>query len=387
MHLLIDCTLLSVGGGVQAGLSVVHNAIREPGLKVSLFCSPQIAAQLGNEEKSLLHYYEIINYSRYLGKPLLARRMSLMESILSPDVVFSVFGPSYWRSRAINLQGFALGKMLYPEEKVNYSTPLESIFYSAFDYFKKHLIFKNCDYLVVETTTIKLKLSKVLQYPLERIYVVENSYSPSFAERCSFGSQKKRTDLSFFRILVPASFYNHKNLEIIPSVCAMLRSFGRNDIRFICTLDTNSKGWIHLAHKAKRQGVSHMIETAGNVPNRLIADLYLDSHAVMCMSFVESSTAVFPETFLAGRPLLASDRDFARNLCLDGALYFDPLSPESIANQIIKLHDDMTLRMKIIEAGKVALKKNYPSPEEKWAKQFHVLNEVLNLPRPKRGKV
>ena len=107
----------------------------------------------------------------------------------------------------------------------------------------------------------------------------------------------------------------------------------------------------------------------GFVENARFAELYLKSNAIMCASLVESSTAVFPEAFLANRPLLVSDRPFARELCENAAVYFDPLDEISIADAIIQLLSNESLQRSLVENGKNVLLKNYPSADEKWALQ------------------
>ena len=37
-----------------------------------------------------------------------------------------------------------------------------------------------------------------------------------------------------------------------------------------------------------------------------------------------------------GLPILTSDRDFARHICQDAALYFDPLDADSVARSMAR---------------------------------------------------
>jgi len=69
---------------------------------------------------------------------------------------------------------------------------------------------------------------------------------------------------------------------------------------------------------------------------------------------------------LAKVPLLVSDRPFAREVCSDAALYFDPLDAESIAAQVRRAMSNADLRLELISAGERRYVM-YPSSEEKNA--------------------
>ena len=115
------------------------------------------------------------------------------------------------------------------------------------------------------------------------------------------------------------------------------------------------------------------ISTVGFIENAKFAELYLQSNAIICASLVESSTAVFPEAFLAKRPLLVSDRPFATELCENAALYFNPLDEKSIAKAILKIVVDANLRDVLVQNGQKVLLKNYPSAEQKWVLQKNLI--------------
>ncbi|NUF54117.1 glycosyltransferase, partial [Acinetobacter seifertii] len=151
-----------------------------------------------------------------------------------------------------------------------------------------------------------------------------------------------------------------------------------NQIKVVFTIPENSDEWGNLLTLAKENGVDHFITTVGFVENSKFAELYLQSNAIICASLVESSTAVFPEAFLANRPLIVSDRPFAKELCEDAAVYFDPLDEKSIANAIIKLANDEKLQQLLVENGQKILLKNYPSADQKWILQKNLITRLYS---------
>lgn len=382
MKLLIDCSRLSVGGGVQVGLSVIHNALKDPSLKVCLVCSSQISEQLTDEHMAAAQCH-VVGVDLAREKLRQSAQIGSIEKAFSPDVVFNVFGPAYWRSHAVNVQGFALGKMLYPDSRHSYPSRWTRWREEFSDTLKKRLLRRNADYLVVETEVVKERLAPLLPVVKDRIYVVGNSYSPAFEKRCYELGPRLSKAGEHFNVFVPASFYQHKNLEIVPAVASTLKQMGRTDVRFTFTLDAATIGWSRIQALGASHGVAEMLHTVGSVPNQFMADHYLAAHAVLCPTLVESSTAVFPEAFMARRPLLVSDRDFATQLCGSAALYFDPHAPQQIASLIVQLMNDQTLHARLVQAGESALGKNYPSPADKWAMQLKMLRDVVQRGKPK----
>jgi len=61
-------------------------------------------------------------------------------------------------------------------------------------------------------------------------------------------------------------------------------------------------------------------------------------------TLLESFSATYVEAMSFDCPILTSDLDFARGVCGDAAVYFDPWNPESIKNAIVKLKEDDEVR-------------------------------------------
>lgn len=378
MKLFLDCSLLSIGGGIQVGLSIIQNIVHDPDIETVVVCTPQIDSQIDNCSRKKLKAYYVVPNVPFYKKRQQGKYIAQLEREFKPDLVFTVFGPSYWRSEAKNIQGFALGKMLYPEIRKLYPSKVSRFKEAIFDFIKQKFFFKNVDNFLVETEVVKTRLTHKFNISPERIYVISNSYSPAFEKRLLERKTLIFPDETITTIFVPASFYIHKNLLILPKVLSELKKL--NDIKVVLkfTVPENSKGWEEISHRANEYGVQDQVRTVGHVPNHLICDEYLSSSFVLCSSLVESSTAVFPESFIAERPLLVSDRDFARNLCGDAALYFDPLDAADIARKIDDLLKDQQLQNKISGAAINVLHKNYLSPAEKWEQQRLLIKKLVN---------
>ncbi|QNY06380.1 hypothetical protein IC763_19720 [Acinetobacter seifertii] len=131
-RLLVDATLISIGGGVQVGINLIANLIKDNDFEVVLVASPQISTQLTQSQKDSCFYFIEEKNEPIWKKRLQGRRILEIEKQYKPDLVFVVFGPSYWRPKAKTLQGFALPLMVYPDirnrvyKKINLSFFIKS---------------------------------------------------------------------------------------------------------------------------------------------------------------------------------------------------------------------------------------------------------------------
>lgn len=370
--ILIDASITSKGGGVQVALSFIENIVLDSSFEVVCVVNSEIDKQLSNLAKERIKYYHIENVEPIYKKFFQGKRISDLEKKYNPDFIFVVFGPAYWKPKAPTLQGFALGKMLY-EKELNIS-----LYEKILNFIKKKMFQTSQSYLLVETDLVKNKLAKKLNYSLDKIYVIGNSYSPNFKKNILDNTTKIFPIEEKFRILVPGSYYKHKNLERIILALSEVKkdlSFCQN-LEIVFTIPKESIDWNNLLILADNNSVRELISTAGFVENSKFAELYLQSNAIICASLVESSTAVFPEAFLAKRPLLVSDRAYAKQLCEDAALYFDPLDEKDIAASILKLISDINLQQTLVSNGEKVLLKNYPTAEEKWILQKRLITHL-----------
>jgi glycosyltransferase involved in cell wall biosynthesis len=54
----------------------------------------------------------------------------------------------------------------------------------------------------------------------------------------------------------------------------------------------------------------------------------------------------------SGLPILASDIPVCREICGEAAIYFDPFDEKSLAQAIVHLAEDTTLRKRLSDAGR-----------------------------------
>lgn len=372
MKLLVDCSPLSQGGGVQAAIAflanlqersdIVWQAVLPESLRPFLPISVAADARVSFVRKrSGLHNVAV-------GRVLLK-----IERTFSPDVVFTVFGPAYFRARACHVVGFAMPNLIYePDGPLGSRTISDRL-----RNWIRRVMLRRADHLVVETETVRTRLSQCLGIAPSRISVIGNSVNPLLLREAIAHDPP----MGRFGFLLPSAYYRHKNLEITPAVAAAMRRIDPQlDFEFRFTLEASSKNWRAIKGEAKRLGVADRLVTLGVLRLEILARAYREASAVFLPTLREASTAVYPESFFFGRPLVTSDMDFARELCDDAALFVPPLDSEEIAAQLVELARSPELRERLFESGKRHLSNAFPQPAEKFSIQIDLLRSMARSP-------
>ena len=175
-------------------------------------------------------------------------------------------------------------------------------------------------------------------------------------------------------VLILSAYYRHKNLKIFPQVAFELQKLEPGiDFEFCLTLAPTTAPWKAILLKSREIGVPDHIKTLGVVPLDALALAYQKASAVLLPTLREASTAVYPESFYFRRPLVASDLDFARELCGDAALYAAPTDAKGFATRLRVLATDDEVVRSQVSRGVRRLEQAYPTAESKLNQQIELL--------------
>jgi len=286
--------------------------------------------------------------SVYLSLTGKERFLNELLAQIDPDVVFTVFGPSYWKPDRPHLVGFAKAGYFYPD----------SPFVQQMPFFRKLKvqvlkIFHVYDFrhfnqaIVTETTDTSQRLSTLL--PGKRIFTVSNTYNQIFNEPEKWDRGVSLPDFDGVTMLSITANYRHKNLSIIPRVIDYLgEHHPRLNYRFVLTLKREDYQEIEERH-------ARHILFLGRVSIYQAPGLYQQSDFMFMPTLLECFSATYPEAMKMENPILTSDMPFARAVCGDAAVYFDPQSPASIGEAIYSLASSEALRLEMIARGEKRL--------------------------------
>ncbi len=379
MRILLDMARMGSGGALQTSLTVLEHATRTPEHEWHAVLSPIVAQEFAEERDTALASVVRLGgggsaLSRMAG---VRSAMPAIESRVRPDVVYTVFAPAFWMASAPHLLGFAWPHLLYPESPfvrslTEWRSGLVGLRFRA-KRMRQAQEVRRFEFLVVETKTVRRRLREVCGAMDKSIFVVRNSYTPLFESALRRRGSSPQGDRKI--VLLPSDYRPHKNLESAPAVAEILvRRLGSEvELRLTCA---NQRIWRKIAADAERRGVADQVKNLGSVLHAEFAGAYAAADVVYLPTLLECSTAVYPESFIAGLPLVTSDLDFARELCGDAALYCDPYSADEAADRIERILGDPELANDLTAKGRVVLAREYPTPEEKWRSLLACLEEV-----------
>ena len=215
------------------------------------------------------------------------------------------------------------------------------------------VLFKTCCHsnfiCLAQTNHIRSRLHKLYCIPNRQIIVYPN---PAAIRRdqamVTILGNPSGLDVNPYILLCLSAYYVHKNLEILPKVAHILSKSDKNFL-ILTTFDANTSR--SAAKLDKLISSSPNICNIGRVDSKDLLSLYSASSALLLPSLLESYSGCYQESFAAGIPVLTSDLPFAREICKNAAVYFDPHCPHSIAMAIERLFTEVPLYLQCISEG------------------------------------
>ena len=190
-------------------------------------------------------------------------------------------------------------------------------------------------YIVVQTPVMMGRLIK--GYGRDKSQIVEIAQpTPNHVALDSSGATRDSEIASCdkpVRLLFLAAYYEHKNHRILPNVARELRYRKLSDrVHIFVTLSEKNRESRDIRMELNRHG--DVITNLGGLALRRVAPSLRASTALFLPTLVESYGLAYLEAMMCGLPILTSDRDFARWMCRDLAMYFDPDDPSSVVDTI-----------------------------------------------------
>lgn len=154
-----------------------------------------------------------------------------------------------------------------------------------------------------------------------------------------------------FTLFCLTRYYPHKNLNIL------IELFERHgdalrDVAIVFTVSPSDNA--PAAEFCRRIEQPHLrgnLRTVGLVEQRELAAYFRHARGMILPTLLESFTGTYLEAMQLRCPILTSDRDFARVVCDDAALYFDPFDVDDMKQAILRLKNDAAVGPSLVEKG------------------------------------
>lgn len=371
MKLIINTSNLLVGGGVQVSLSFINEIINFKDNEYHIFISPIIKEQLDLNIFPKNFYFYDINHSPASIKyrTTIVKQLNTLEDRINPDIVFSIFGPTYWTPKTLHLMGFAIPWIINPKSVAFNELSLKKrLIIKLKLYYQKRFIKKNSQFYVVETTDTKDKLSKELSISKNNIKVIGNTVSKLYSENNFKIMKLPERKKDEFRFITISHNYAHKNLKIIKEVLPYIRDYNMKVVFFV-TLDSKN-------YQMLFSGQEDYIINLGPITVEECPSVYEQCDALFLPTLLECFSASYPEAMKMEKPILTSNYSFAKNICQDAALYFDPLNPKDISEKIFNLINNEELQKELICNGNKRLE-TFETSESRAIKYLELCQSLI----------
>lgn len=376
IKIIINTSNLYSGGGLQVALSFI-NELKKLSFDHEYYIFTSLAV---NKQIDMKQFHDNFKFYTIEKSPSSLKtrlntisKMDRLERDIEPDIVFSVFGPSYWKPSAIHLIGFADG-WLYNPNSVAYDriSFFKRIKMKLLNIYKSYYLKRDANFYVLETEDAKNKFTNQLKLDNTKVFVVGNTYSSNFDnkiyqdEENEFFIKLPDKNKNEFRLVYIAHNHPAKNLGVINDVYKYLKN---KNVTFVVTID-------EISYKALFKDREYIINL-GPIKQKSCPSVYKQCDALFAPTLLETFSAAYPEAMKMNIPILTSNYSFATSICENAALYFDPLNPEDIASKIDLLRDDLELRKRLIDNGKKQLLK-YETAKSRAQKYIKLCEIIAN---------
>lgn len=351
MKYLINGISAKVGGGK----SVLNNFLNELLLDVEFLENRNITVVIPHEFDygGFPNHLNIIKIPRFLSGGiftflLIILILPLFLKFKRFDVVFNLADipiPTAKKQAMIFDWAFAI----YTDQEIWERMSLTERMYKKFKLKVFDTTLNYVDVLMPQTEIAKARLES--KYKLKNLLVIPNAVNLSVVGLESNIDVQKHDKFVFYYL---THYYPHKNIEALLDFADQFRDI-LTGCKIILTLDETNKNVQRLLTIIEIAELSDLVVNVGPIEFSNIASFYDTVDALIMPSLLESFSGSYVEAMSRGKCILTSDRDFAKSVCGEAALYFDPLNSRSIMMAVKKLLSSQTVRTKLVENGKKRL--------------------------------
>jgi glycosyltransferase involved in cell wall biosynthesis len=375
MKLLINTATTLKGGGLQVAKSFIEECKTHKSHEFHIILGVSLGKTIDKGSFPDNFYFYQIDFrpgTRIFSFNSGTSFFKELESKICPDVVFTTSGPAYWRPKAPHLVGFNLPHYVYPDSPFFKTIPLwKNIRWKIRGLIKSYFLKKEANAFVVQTDDVNSRLKKWLKN--DNVFTVSNSCSSYYFKTSTFANKIVERLPNEFLFLFLSAYHPHKNFEILKKVIDYGQKNNTNlKFRFILTLPEN------IFNSIFEERYRKYINNVGAVPVPECASLYKECDAMFLPTLLECFSASYVEAMYMEKPIVTSNLDFAKTVCGDAALYFDPLNEIEISRKLEMIISDSKLRETLVEKG-IAQKVNFKTAKQR-AESYIELCKMIRKP-------
>lgn len=315
---------------------------------VRLFCLPYIF--------STIYFFPIV-YSFII--PSILKRLRI-------DLVFNLADvPIRTNIKQIFLFDWAYA--VYPKSEVWQKMDFKDLLIKKMKLYFFNLFSPFISTLIAQTETNKELLAKY--YSVCDIQVVPNAVSLDN----HLGGENKNFNLpKGIKLLYLTHYYSHKNIEIFLNLAKKIKT--KNLIyKLVVTLNPNQHPAVHkFFEEVDKYELREIIINVGAVNMNHVPSLYQQCDGLLMPTLLESFSGTYVEAMYHRIPIFTSNLNFAKDVCKNAAIYFDPYDDEEILQKLQLVFNSPILKEELIKNG-IRILNQYPD----WNKVFEMYNNII----------
>jgi glycosyltransferase involved in cell wall biosynthesis len=209
-----------------------------------------------------------------------------------------------------------------------------------------------------QTPVVKQRFGERFCYPPDKIRII--SFPPP--EEISLKSDLEKPAVfkgsaDNFYVLILTRYLTHRNPSVLIPICRRYDSqIKGGQIKFITTVEpTDHPRAKTFLKEVSRYNLENIIINVGRLSRQDVSRYLSHSQVLWLPTLLETLGLPYLEAMKCRTAIIAPDIDFARYVCGDAAIFYDPWNIESIFNTLLLMRNDVSLRQKLIERGEAEL--------------------------------
>jgi glycosyltransferase involved in cell wall biosynthesis len=212
------------------------------------------------------------------------------------------------------------------------------------------LTLRRADRALFVSESFRAEVLRKLPLDLSKTGVLYHGLSPTFA---AASDSRSPFDGAPYIVSV-SSVISHKNYETLLEGFARLIGTPRADDRLylvIAGVLADPAYHAMLLARAEALGIRDRVRFLGKVPYEELPMLYRGASGFVLASRLETFGHPLVEAMASGTPVIASNLAVCREICQDGALFFDPDDTTALAEHLRAILSHAGLRDALVQAG------------------------------------
>lgn len=375
-NIFFNCSTNIVGGGVKNSALFIKYSFNDEEINWFYAISKPVNDLLQNLgiDTSVDNFF-VIDSSP--SKSITSRKkLQKIVNSLEIDCIYTMAGPAYISFKKPHFLGLSNPYITHADFSSYFLKPglfqkLKQIINILYQI--RHSL--NSDYYIFQTDYAKNSFCKRYLINKEKTCVISNAFDTEFSNYPLYSNLDIPN--SSFNIFCPAGPFIHKNIHNIPDLVNYILKKNPNlKFKFIITLNENTYIFKLINKKINKYNISNYITNIGNYSYNQSYSLYKKSDIVLIPSILETFTITYLEAMATNRPLIVADKQFAREVCKDSALYININNHHDSYNTILKLMNDPSLRNELVHKGKIILN-NYKDHSTRYNNiTRHLLSKI-----------